>query len=272
MKRKWFFVSLSLIAIVSTSQRAGAATYTFTIDPLQSSLTISGTADFGVYGTYPIAPQGPGSTTAPISGSVVAITDLATTISFPGGSSLVPGITGNWAPGVGGAAGTQPAEFGVLVSGGFLGGIDYAGTNVNLDLTSGPIALLGPAFDATNLTGTLLSGTVDIRGYGPLLNGAFDSQSFSNLSDQNQSGLGSLTVLGNLATLTIPVYVQEDLPFTFSTAHATLTGQIVATAVVPEPSTMAMAALGAIGMVVLGGFRRAKLYVEDKSTSRVIRH
>jgi hypothetical protein len=227
---------------------ATAAPYTFTIDSTQSALTLSGAVSLADLGTFPVSQQAPGSLTTSLSGTVELDTDLATTLTFSSGSSIAPDIGGAWSPTAGGFAGTQPAEYGVRIPVSVIGGVDYAATNTVFDATSAPIGLLAGAFDATQLTLNLLTTTVDFQSFG-LLSGTFGTGVVTNQAAIDQLGGGTLTVVGNVATLIVPIQISETLPIANSVAYLTLTGQLVATAVVPEPSSIILAAFGGLAFI-----------------------
>src|SRR4030095_5317282 len=95
-----------LIALQFQSSSAHAALVTFTIDPTQSSISLSGT----VVGTA-IKEQAPGSLTTSFSGSVTAeLTD--STITFLNTGLVIANNNGEWEPKANAAAGKEAANYG----------------------------------------------------------------------------------------------------------------------------------------------------------------
>jgi hypothetical protein len=73
----------------------------------------------------------------------------------------------------------------------------------------------------------------------------------SNQFAVNTSTGGTLLDLGGTLELTIPVSVIVPVDVGGFILSAVLTGQIVATAVVPEPGTVALLAIGGVALVPL---------------------
>jgi len=199
-----------------------------------SSIALSGTVTSS-FGTAPIQQQGPGSVTTSYSGTVR--TDRgADTIQFLAGSAMDANLSGTWQPLSNGDAGSAPADYGARVS--FLAGIatvNFAGRDFLGDLMSSilPISEEGD-FDLANATVNFIDGNIAYRGSITTLAG---TRSIAGQSGA-LSGTGSLTTQvesgGVLETLTIPVdsAVTIVVDATMS-VHLTLTGQLIATAMLP---------------------------------------
>ena len=212
---------------IGALQLAQAALDVFTIDSTQSTMTDSGYAAFGGPPNYPFSEQAAGSLTTTLSGSLNVDTDMATTITLSGGSSITPDVNGNWIPAAGGAAGTQPAQFGAFIDVGGGTGVDWASHGNLFDLTSGTLPLSSGAFDSTQLSVTLVNSVLDYRWNNGFGNG---SNTTTNYAAGNQLNEATLSVSGNVATLTIPIQMTVDQSISTAQAHSVLAGQMVATA------------------------------------------
>jgi hypothetical protein len=215
-----------LAVLVSTcwlaSLRIASATLdVFAIDPTQSTMTASASSSFGA-----VVEQAPGSLTTTLSGSVNVDTDLFTTLSFPGGSSITPDINGDWMPAAGGLSGTQPAQFGAIIDPGNIN-IYWASHDNLFDVTTsshGSLPISGGTFDSSLSTFTLVNSIADYSssfGHGTLTT--------TNYQAPNQLGGGTLSVSGNVATLTIPIQITVDQTVPNGQEHTVLAGQVVAT-------------------------------------------
>ncbi len=215
---------LALGLLMGGGGRASAATYL--LDPLQSTLVLS-----GKLAGSPMQEQGPGGHTTTYAGSIEA--DFSgSSIRFGGGSSIDANLGGIWQPAVGGTAGSAPADYGTRA-----GSVVGAGRNIVLDVASTFIAVSSGAFDATQISLTYLSGVVD---YNAGASGSGTISLFGEFGFNNASG-GLIAVAGNIETLTLPV--QFSTAFTVASpddSMLVLTGQLVATRTVPEPSSTAL--------------------------------
>lgn len=244
--------ALALAAVLSASGAALAAPFNFVIDPGQSSLTIAvgieGEDDEGnlVFATL-TAPQTAGSDTTAVSGSINANYDGAFLELLATGDLQFANQADPQFPG------PVVAAYGLLVDSalagapGLVSGFAAASSLVG-DASSGPIALAGVNFDASAVTLGLLTATLDYDLLA-LGNPQVGSSVVSNQFAVNSSTGGTLLDLGGTLELTIPVSVIVPVDVGGFILSAVLTGQIVATAVVPEPGTVALLAIGAVGLV-----------------------
>jgi hypothetical protein len=215
------------------AQHANA--FIFTIDPLSSSLSLSGTV-----AGFTLTQQGPGSLTTTYSGSINADFN-SSTIQF-NNAAAAAAINGNWQPLPGGGSGSAPANYGGQASLGGFGIAFGAGRNIVLDITSGVIPLSGTSFDASQLSISPTTGALDYNS--PFGSG---STSLAGLFGANMATMGDISVVGGIATLTIPVQITQVLTLVSNgDTTITLSGNLVATAAVPEASTFQFVLVGAL--------------------------
>ncbi len=238
------------VGLFMGASQVNAATYV--IDQAQSTITIGGT----VLGIIPIVRQSVGSNIAVIAGSIDATAGggfltftggLADAVEKPG--PFLPGVISGDPPVAGPAAPADVALFLGNASTGRLALRDFAIT------LSGSAPLAGTDFDLTALTITVTSGSMDFQS--TLLN-QFGHEEIAGETANPTEGVGTLS--GDV--LTIPINVSIEFEVTEGDppgmAVVTLIGQIVATRVIPEPGTIAMLGLGAIGLIVVGRRRLRK--------------
>ena len=217
---------------------AGAATATYTIDPLQSTLTLLG----NLTGNS-ASQQTAGSLSTSYSGTIIADRN-GSNILFPGGSVLDAALQpSNQQPRNDGTPGSQPADYGRTAPGPFGSTTLEALRGFQLDL-----------FDDTSGLGTTIAG-----------NGTFASNSFGVEFDSGESdsiyatvsnpdislvGKGAANSNGNGSSSLVfnPATNLETLTLKFSTgsigysiqqtgdSSMSFTGTIVATRFVPEPT------------------------------------
>jgi hypothetical protein len=134
--------------------------------------------------------------------------------------------------------------------------------DVSFDIQSGPLALDdGGAFSGTSSFG-IDSAVLDIDG----LSAAIVGQPIPDILSEPMSGLagastlsGAITTLGDLLpVLTLNINTPLLIDVNGVTLNASLTGQIVAYAAVPEPSSVLLAGSAALGLVVVGVRRRRR--------------
>jgi hypothetical protein len=231
-----------------------AAPVTLTLDPVLSSITLSGSVQFGAV-SLPLLPQGPGANVTTYSGLITVDVDnpFAPTTIQALGSNATAAISGNWLPQAGGGPApgnpgvAQPANYGVLVTAGALSAYG-AGRNIVFDITSGVEPVVAGAF-ASNQTLTFDTGQFAVN---TPLAGGNDELDLSGISTPNAAAASSYIVVGSLATLTIPIsgtVVDGDLTTIY-------TGLLVATARVPEPASAVVAGTLAIGLIGFSAIRR----------------
>lgn len=239
--RTAYFLTLSLAVIAATAANSLAATVTYVVDPLQSSITLSGTAFSLAY-----APQVPGSLTDSWSGSLTG--DLTGGIlTFTGGSS----ITANLSPL--GPFSTAPAP---LPPGGDNYGVTASGN------PTGPYAPLGPstingAYRSLELdiaAGTVTDLTAPVGMSLKFIGGSKLDYGAVTTGLGNQAGSSSLvgvTGANTTATAASLLPSQVKIPVHFQTTGSnrseTWDGVIVAN-LVPEPASGLLMLLGLAGL------------------------
>ncbi len=235
----------ALAVCVGLANRASAAPVAYTIDSTMSSLTLVVTA-------LPVTPQAPGADTTALGGTLSA--DLtAGVLTFSGGSFidalpnpvalLLPATAFNLA----GKFGPSPAA---LAPGFIIGTEDNFGV---VSAAFGPIAVRDVAWDI--LAGTVMDAAVPAGMSGINTAGSLDNLGIDTTPSIVGSGWvqttllpASLTTVGNVETLV--------LPLKFTTSTTVSTGTIVATRMVPEPSTILLAGFGALGIAVVAWRKR----------------
>jgi hypothetical protein len=265
------FASLIVLAtgaLLSLQSTATAAVLEFTVDPAQSVLSIS--SQTSVLGApLDTTPQAPGSLGTSYSGSIFA--DLTPrTIQLLAGSSLVAGSSGDWLPGTdysnypadlddpsGYISTPVAANYGIITDltplGAVLGKQGFSpsairGLAISL-VDAGPKTLAGNFFDESDTATDFTAGAVFYSSGGAppitdLANTVFPGPTV------DAPGSGSLVIVGNEYVLTIPVSFQVSYPVNFLTVTTEYRGTIVATAPVPEPSTLMLLALAAGSLAV----------------------
>ena len=193
----------------------------FTIDPAQSSLTLSGSALGATF-----TPQGSGSLTTTYGGTI-QLTQTAGTIQFTGGSLIAAQTNGSWQPLVGGGNGSAPADYGAMATSSFITA-RVAFRSILLDVTSPPITVTDGQFDPSNLTFLFPASATSALDYRTTINSG--SKAATGNGANQVAALATITTVGNVQTLTIGVNVQ----FTFSLVNSgdtivNVAGQIVAT-------------------------------------------
>ena len=255
---------LFLVAFVAWPiATAEAIMLPMTLDSAQSSITLD-----GEFGGFPFSPQAVGSDTASYSGSILV--DLDTLLSPSSiqllGGTAVGSISGQWLPQAGGGVApgnpgaAQDANYGLMIDlGNLAGGQDAfgAGRNFSFNVTSGVEAVAGGNF-ASNEVLTHLSGTFDANAPPvPALMFAGDAVSLpltGAVLPNTSASSSTYVVVGSTATLTIPIQILlevDDLQLTY-------TGKLVATARIPEPSTLGLLVVMAIFSFGMAKFTRER--------------
>lgn len=268
------FLALVVAAGVLSMHGAVHAQTTFTLDPAQSSLTIT-TSTFSenvggmVVSTSTLGAQAAGSTVSGFLGTITATLDNAatpTSITFnsAAASATETGayspVTNNAAGGSGpGGSGSNAADYGLTgsLAGTVTGTLNAAFDALGLSLTStaitvspsGNFALAGisvPANANYGYRSATTSGNGTLRGGGPFAAG-------NPATPTDASGLtGSYKVANGVTTLTVPI----DITYTVTSSNfsgsgtATFTNELTGTlvATVPEPSTWATLGLGSLAV------------------------
>jgi hypothetical protein len=245
------FVSIGLAA----NNFAAGEQVTYTIDPLESSLTL-----LGNFGGNAASQQTAGSLTTSYSGTIVADRGPGT-INFDGGSSVdaAPQPV-NQEPRSDGTPGAEQADYGRsgTVSsffGDFAGDEAFRGWNFDFDTESDvPITLSATNTFNGNQFGTEVNSGEVAWEYGGSSFGVADG--FVNDLSFNDAPPSSIEVIGDIEKLTLRI----DATYGYTVAQtgdstARFVGTIVATrTVVPEPS--ALGAVAVVGAALLSRRRR----------------
>lgn len=222
----------------------------FTVDSTQSFITSSGSA-FGLA----FAPQAAGAVTAFYGGTLFADYNPGSGVfTFSGGAgTMISGINNPVGPFSVSPypAGPLPGQYGVTAGPTFVVGYGFVLVNgvysgMTLDLTSGTAQNgVAPAGMTDKWTaGTLTYGAgVGASPAGPFTLAGGGPSSMANISGANTS---ASLVSFNGTTLIIPIAFHT----TGSNRFEDWSGQLVFTAV-PEPSTLALAGLGFLGLAGL---------------------
>lgn len=196
----------------------------FTLDEARSVVVLSGT----VAGSG-IQEQAAGSLTTRFGGVFKVSRTPGNLVLLPG-STVSATVNGNWQPGVGGGAGSAPANYGGKADA-FIASATAALRNVQLEVTSGTLTLSAGAFDSSALVFSFpaaaaaaldykVSGLVSMSG----------SKALSGLAANKVTTQGSLKTLADGSEeLTVPV--AAELVLKLVSANDTLirlTGQLVA--------------------------------------------
>ncbi len=256
---KLIAASLAVAAMLCLPASTRALTYT--IDLNQSILSLNGLA----YGLSYVD-QGPGSRLVKWSGSIQGNLDITgTQLTFAGGSVITAGlnlyspILPNVYPIIQSA---PPAGDGVTIEAAAPYGINNYGVHASGLVPNFGACLIDGAYQGLVLdlpTGTAVHGSPstanlqftagEIHSTGYALGGAVrlgDATSLTGLNGNNASGTAvSLSTVGGISTLILPVQFQT----VGSNRGELWVGQLVATAVIPEPSSIALALVG-LGLFV----------------------
>jgi hypothetical protein len=208
---------------------ARADTRIYTLDPAQSSITLSGTVT-SQFGTAPIEQQGPGSLTTSYTGTIHADRS-SSTIQFLSGGAIDANVSGNWQPLADASAGSAPADYGARVVFTIIV-VNFAGRDLAADLTGAITPVDGSGnFDLANSTVNFTSGSIAYRANFGLTPGV---ESLAGNSG-NLAGTATLTTEGAFEKLLLPVDATFNIPIDATTsANLTLDGQLIAFAPLPE--------------------------------------
>jgi hypothetical protein len=214
-----------------SAQVTRAETRIYSIDPAQSTITISGTVS-SLFGPAPIAQQGTGSLTATYNGTIHADRTIAA-IQFIAGGAIDANVSGDWQPLADGSAGSAPADYGARAD--WAGGtivVNFAGRDLVADLTSTSTPVDGGGnFDLASSTVNFTTGTIAYRANFGLAPGTTPIAGNSG----NLSGTGSVSAEGLFEILTLPINSTFTIPVDSTTSvQLTLNGELVASAPLPE--------------------------------------
>jgi hypothetical protein len=233
----------------------------FNIDPNLSSLTFSLKTTTNVTFT---APQFAGADMASISGTMLVDVVPGTSVKFLSTAdqqfALQPVPV---APGPGGVfPGSAPGQYGLLaLIPGVVGGPGPGGTgliadrNLVADSTSGIIPLVAGSYDSTQVTQNLTSGIAEFNLL-VLGNPVVSILSLSSSPAANLLSGGTLVETPFLDTLTLPFLTNAQISGNGVVVIAQFSGELVATAKVPEPSTIVLGCLALIGLAAWRPWRK----------------
>jgi hypothetical protein len=219
--------AVSLLAgslLMAGSRLTAFGTDVFTVDPSQSRVTLSGSAIGASFYA-----QAAGSLTTEYTGTLLAeVGDNA--IRFPGQSHVVALDSGSWQPLENGSAGSALANYGASASYFSATGV-AAARDLQVDFSSGALALVNGRFDTQGITVSIPDGAASSVAY--RVQGAINKSGAISLaggSATGQAAQGSVVTAGSLQVLTIPIHYS----FYFSLMSpndttVTVTGQLVAT-------------------------------------------
>ena len=254
---KSILASVAFVTVgLGAASFASAATATYTIDPLQSTLTLLG----NLTGNS-ASQQTSGSLSTSFSGTIVAEKN-GSNILFPGRSLLDAALQpSNQQPRNDGTPGSQPADYGRTAPGPFGSTTLEALRGIQLDL-----------FDDTSGLGATIAGngTFPSTSFGVEFDNGESDSIFGNTSnpDIDLTGKGTANSNGNGSSSVVLNGAIETLTLKFSTGEigysiagtgdssARFVGTIVATRLVPEPS--AAGAVGLVGATLVARRRRRR--------------
>jgi hypothetical protein len=226
---------------------------TFTIDSTRSGLTLSLDSKPGVPITTAQFPGSDrtslsGTQTVDITGNILTFISTANAQFGLQSTAVSPAVGGTY-------PGSAPGQYGLLASiPGLIGGPGPGGAGLIAvrgfvgDIRSGAIALSGSSFRADQVSLVLAGGQADANVTFP--SGPFIGTDALSGFDANQLSGGTLTLSGNVYTLTLPIFASSSLTVGPATVLETYSGQVVATAVIPEPTTWILGALGVLALMV----------------------
>ncbi len=248
---------LTVFCLLSLNQAAQAELVTFNLQA-GSNLALSGNSNVGapVNGSFPYAPQGLNSLIAAYLGTITVDVNnsLAPTSIVFQSAVLDASVNGQWLPGnvsTGSGGGTaSDADYGMAVA--------ALGANARLrdivfNLSAPSISISGGSFSVATQTLAYTSGQFDVysAGLGDGANISLSNPLTSVISGLNSSASqGTYSVVGNIATITIPVTVSinYNIPGTPTVDGTnTYTGQFIGVASVPEPSSLGLLSIFGCG-------------------------
>jgi hypothetical protein len=186
---------------------AAALGATFTINPVQSSVTLSGQLSTP-FGTVVFQEQGPGSLTSRLEGAL-EVEATAAEVTIPSGT-IDATTNGVWQPAPGGGSGSAPADFGAkgLYA---LGTIWGALRDILINVNGPARPLQGNQFDASALVFSFPTNSTSKLDYDAGFAGD-GSETLSSVATNKAATVGTITGSAGSRTLTIRV----DTSFAFS--------------------------------------------------------
>lgn len=251
---------LALFVMILHGSWASAVPLVMTIDQSASSLTLN-----GQLGTFPFLEQAPGSKTTSYTGT---ITVDANNLVSPSTISILSAVAdadvnGVWLPKLGGSTGptdanpfpAAPGDYGVKAQFAGNDAAFAAARGVVLDIASGPEAVGGGGLFNSSETVAVLAGVFDSWVHPQLGGGGGQDNTAGDIypRDATMPTMSSYVVSGGIATLTIPIRALRDEDPT-DPDFTSFTGTLVATAAIPEPSSIVL--LGTAITAVLAARRR----------------
>lgn len=233
---------LVVCGVFACAAIARAEVLVYSIVQAQSSLTVSGT-----FAGQTLTPQSANSTTTSYTGTILADV-TATTMAFPGGSSINAANVGNQQPDNDGLPGSRQANYGFQANlSPFPTGF-AAIRSFSLDLTSATINLAGTSIPSQE-TLAVSNGNLDYQAI------SFGRQDmFGDSGGNGSAAAGSLTTAASTQTLTIPVnFTITESTATTDDTVLTFTGTLVATRLIPEP-----ASIGFVSLIAFAALRRRR--------------
>lgn len=230
------FPELTVLAVslILCSTITLADVVTFTIDPNQSPLSVSGSLS-GVTGNE----QGPGSLSTQFSGTIQV--DLQTSsIQFTGNSAITLQENGTWQPAPGGTPGSAPASL-AGVAQNFLATAHGALRNVLVDLTSDPLNLNNETFNAQSVLFSIPPDATSAADY--RVTGLLNASGSQLLAGQGTNGVvntATLTTQDTQLILTLPIdFSGTTTVVSPNDLNYSAQGQILATATTTKPLEVA---------------------------------
>jgi hypothetical protein len=218
--------------------------HVFTLDPTQSSLTLSGTIETSL-GNGTLMQQGPGSLTTTYEGTVaVDVGRFASSIAFLGSnSSVVADNSGSWQPLPGGGSGSAPANYGGQTSISFASALAAVRSlTVTASTNAEPMTpdSSGTGYDFTSdQTLSIVTGNLDYHYSAGIFGSGGGTTSVAGYSAQNQASHGYIFGDGvSQLTLQAPIAVTYTATFSTPIGNVTATlhinGQIVGHSTFPS--------------------------------------
>ncbi len=246
MQHAFKFAIVTSSALLAAAPLANAAFTTYTIDTAQSQLMItSATAGAGAINVNgnPVDADG---FKANLSGNV-DIDLTATTLSFLSSSSVHAIDTGSYLPGSPATPATPaPASFAITFPTSPFITPDAVGVTRNLtfSVASGSahvLAGMGPStFAVTGDTFAATSGVVDTN-----IGSQYNASTLGSIAN-TAAAAGSLSLAGDVETLTVPVKLNMQFMDQGITITLNVEGSVVATRTVPVPGSLAVLGLGGL--------------------------